>query len=203
MVKHIGSGRPVASSAGSPGIPRGLIDAIHDLLIRIASRLRHAQIERSAMGDAQGDYDIWQKIGNHVQRVSAEHRPDQQSRTGRKRTAKPVDRAVTATVTTGQPSRFTEHSRHKAAKRLLPRMHEQLQNKTMEHINIALIMAREGNAEGARLHIDLAQNAMHTASRFMSREEYEAFEQKVERRLESLVSDNRLDDAAISTAPRS
>jgi len=64
----------------------------------------------------------------------------------------------------------------------------------MEHINISLILAREGNTEGARLHIDLAESAMHTAGRFMSHEEYEIFEKKVEHRLESIIDGDRPDD---------
>ena len=65
----------------------------------------------------------------------------------------------------------------------------------MEHINISLILARAGNIEGARLHIDLAESAMHTAGRFMSHKEYEIFEKKVAHRLESIIGGNRPDEA--------
>jgi hypothetical protein len=47
----------------------------------------------------------------------------------------------------------------------------------------ALILARIGRGDGARIHADLAETAMETAARYMSEEEYCALEAEVERRL--------------------
>jgi hypothetical protein len=87
-----------------------------------------------------------------------------------------------------------KHNKGKAAHQKQPRISAQLQSKTMEHINIALILAAEGNQEGVRLHIDLANSAMHTASRFLSHKDYEVFEEKVENRLRSIIDGDRHED---------
>ena len=169
------------------GLLRGFIDAINHLVIMIASRLRHMQILRSAMGSAKGDYDIWQKLGSHMEQISAESQPDTEPRTIKKGKSTTHHRQDHAATTAQELNRLTEHGKRKAVNRLLSPMNEHMQSKTMEHINISLILAKEGNTDGAKLHIDLAENAMHTASRFMSHEDYEIFEKKVEHRLESIM----------------
>jgi len=178
-------------SAEPHGLLRGLIDAIHHLFIMISSRLRHTRIHHSPMGDAKGEYDIWEKLGTHLEQASAESKPDTKSHATGKRKVSDPGRHENPATTVQDFNRLTEHSKQKAVNQLLPSMNEQLQGKTMEHINISLILAKEGNADGARLHIELAENAMHTASRFMSHEDYDIFEKKVERRLESIVDRDR------------
>lgn len=173
------------------------MDSLHQLVIMISSRLRHTQIHGSAMGDAKGSYDIGKKLRSHVEKISADKQPDTKSRTIRQAPVADPNLQRGAPVTAEVSSQIAEHNKRNAASRLLPRMNEQLQSNTMEHINISLILAREGNTEGARLHINLAENAMHSASRFMSPEEYKIFEQQVERRLESIIDRDRPNDAGV------
>ena len=177
--------------AQSHGSLRGLIDALHQLIIKVSSRLRLTQIHASPMGDAKGDYDIGKKLRNHVERISADSRPDTKARTTKKAREAEFHFKGDTAATAQEPNEIVENSKRKATSQLLPRINVQLQRNTMEHINISLILAREGNIEGARLHIELAENAMHAASRFMSHEEYEIFEQQVERRLESIFDRDR------------
>ena len=201
MAKHNSSDRITSVSAESRAPLRDLIDHLHHLMIVISSKLRHTQIHRSPMGDLKGDYDIWERLGSHLQQVSVREKRDVKPRA----TPKPKD----ALRKTGQlgilgdqtmpevlPSNeLRKHHKSKAAYQQLPRLSEQLQFKTMEHINIALILAAEGNQEGVKLHIDFANNAMQTASRFMSHKDYEAFEEKVERRLKSIIDGDRHEDS--------
>ena len=194
MAKQGTSGKVTSSSVESHGLLRGLIDALHHLVITVSARLRHTQIHRSPMGDAKGNYDIRGKLGSHVEQIQSERQPQTKSRPLREGTAKDPDLYEDAAGTAREFNQLSAHGKRQAVNRLLPSMNQQLQRTTMEHINISLILAREGNTEGARLHIDLAESAMHTAGRFMSHEEYEIFEKKVEHRLESIIDGDRPDD---------
>ena len=195
MAKQSASEQAEASSVKSHGLLRGLIDALYHLITTISARLRHMRIQGSPMGDAKGEYDIWEKVGNHVEQISADSKPAKKSRRTITPKSKVPDPREPVAVAARDSNQLTEHSKQEAVNRLLPSMSAQLQSKTMEHINISLIMAKEGNKDGARLHIDLAENAMHTASRFMSHEEYALFERKIEQRLKSIVDRGGSDNA--------
>jgi hypothetical protein len=198
MAEHSSSDSVTSDSAKSHGFLQDLIERLHHLMIVISSKLRHAQIHHSPMGDAKGDYDIWERLGNHLQQVPVREKPDAKPR------AIPKEASIEGyqsgslasyTMPAAPPSNeLRKHNKRKAAHQKQPRISEQLKSKTMEHINIALILAAEGNQEGVRLHIDLANSAMHTASRFLSHEDYEAFEEKVESRLRSIIDGDRHDD---------
>ena len=182
-------------SSESHGSLRSFIDTLYRLFIKISSRLRNIQIHESAMGEAKSDYDIGKKLSGHIDKVAAESQSSTKSHSGGKALAADSNTQEDTAATTSQSSPIAKHSKRKATDRLLPSMSEQLQKNTMEHINISLILAKEGNTEGARLHIKLAENAMHAASRFMSYEEHAVFKQKVERRLDSIVDRDRRSDA--------
>lgn len=202
MAKQRSSDRVGSASASSRGLFQDLIDYLRHLIIVISSRLRHRQIDHSPMGDAKSDYDIWQRLGSHLEKVPVIEKPD------------PVKSPVTRSRTLNHPrhprntanapmpaglelKELRERNVSRAARQHLPRMSEQLQSKTIEHINIALILAKEGNQDGVKLHIDLANSAMHTASRFMSHEEYSSFEEKVESRVQSIIDSDRHDDSQV------
>lgn len=199
MAKDSSSDRVNSASAQPHGLLRGFIDYLHHLIIEIASRLRHTQIHRSPMGDAKGDYDIWQKLGNHLEQMPVTEKrdvkrpaPPQGSKKGRNH---PKNLASDPMRSGSEPNEIREHNKTRAAHHHQPRVSQQLQSKTMEHINIALILAAEGNQGGVKLHIDLANSAMKTASRFMSHEEYKVFEENVESRVKAIVDSGRVGDS--------
>jgi hypothetical protein len=194
MAKQGVSGKATSSSIESHGLLRGLIDALHHLVMTVSARLRHTQIHGSPMEDAKGNYDIWGRLGSHVEQILSEHQPQTKSLPIREGKAKDPDLHEDTAATAKESNQLSEHGKRQAVNRLLPSMNQKLQRTTMEHINISLILAREGNTEGARLHIDLAESAIHTAGRFMTHKEYEIFEMKVEHRLQSIIEGNRPDD---------
>ena len=200
MAKHSSSDRITSVSGESRAPLRDLIDHLHHLIMVISSKLRHTQMQSSPMGDPKGDYDIWERLGNHLQQVPVREKRDVKPRENPKakeafREAGQRGSLADLTNPAVLPSNeIGQHNKSQAAHQHLPRLGEQLQFKTMEHINIALILAAEGNQDGVRLHIDLANNAMQTASRFMSHEDYEAFEEKVERRLRAIIGGDRHED---------
>lgn len=191
MAKQSISGKVTSSTTDSHGLLRGLIDSLRHLLMAISSRLRHVQIHRSPMGEIKSDYDIWEKLESLVEQIPVAEKHDKEPRAIRNGMAGNPNRDKTSPATAATTGReregLSEHNAQKSVHQHLPHMDEQLQKTTMEHINIAMILAREGDKAGAKLRIGLANSAMHTASRFMSHDEYEAFEKRVEDRLASII----------------
>jgi hypothetical protein len=61
-----------------------------------------------------------------------------------------------------------------------------MQTNTLNHINKALRLAKQGNSQGAYIHAELADNGLKMASEHMSTMEYVAFRTVVMQRLETV-----------------
>ena len=166
-----------------------LIDALHRLFLQIASHLKFRQITQKPMGDAKGNVDIWGKIGGFLEEtpeLSEEdlfHLQDEaiHAAHGNEKLHRPSLQEGT------ELSQLSKYYQQTVRVEQQPHMSEQMQRNTVDHINTALHLARKGDREGARLHIELSESAMHTASRFMSHEEYAVFEKKIEARLQHIM----------------
>ncbi len=66
-------------------------------------------------------------------------------------------------------------------------MTEKMEAKTMEYINKAMRLAKQGNAEGAKVNAELAESALKTVIEYMSEEEYQAFRKEVENRMQAIM----------------
>jgi hypothetical protein len=64
-----------------------------------------------------------------------------------------------------------------------PELSEKLKKSTWNHIHTALRLARQGDAGTAKLHLDIASQALKEAAHYMSREEHIAFTVEVEEKL--------------------
>jgi len=85
-----------------------------------------------------------------------------------------------------RPNELSEHLKRQVSTRELDqRMGKKLQANTLEHINRALRLAKQGNREGAYIHAELAEKAMNLACEYLSEMEYEAFRRDVEEWLEA------------------
>ena len=152
------------------------------------------------MGDPKGDPDIWNKIGTFIEKtpiledkedlVLATEKETHQIKRKTPTRVSGGDNAEHQVTETALGKYYHEedlkHYQH-------PHMSDQMQKKTMEHIFTSLHLARKGDQEGARLHIELAESAMHTASRFMSHDDYQAFEKKVDAKLENIIKNGHAD----------
>ena len=69
---------------------------------------------------------------------------------------------------------------------LQPHLSEKLKKSIREHINTALRFARQGDVSSAKIHANLANNALKEIAHYMSEEEYASFEAEVEKRLEEI-----------------
>ena len=65
-------------------------------------------------------------------------------------------------------------------------MGEKLKTSTWTHIHTALMQARNGQATTAKLHADIANQALKEAAHYMSEQDYKAFFAEVETELNKL-----------------
>ena len=168
---------------------RQLIESIHQLFLQLASKLKFNQVSEKPMGDAKGKYDIWGKLGEFLEATpelsekDLFHLQDEDIHKAHKN-----ESLHRPSLQEGaELSELSRYYQSQVSEEMHPHMSEQMQRNTVDHINTALHLARKGDREGARLHIELSESAMHTASRFMSHEEYADFEKRVEGRLEHII----------------
>jgi len=170
------------------GTLRALIESLHHMFIAVATRLRHMHVrDRKQMEHPKGSFDIWARIGSHIEQIHSEEEPANKPQIPpQPASAKPSRQRPYADVATAGASALGRYYTHKAVTEHHPHMDQVLRSRTMEHIGSALRHARNGDQASAKLHVGLAESAMHTASRFMDHDDYEVFEREVEHRLESL-----------------
>jgi hypothetical protein len=79
---------------------------------------------------------------------------------------------------------FTQHFHDRGADELVgASVGEKIKSRALEHMNKALLLARKGDRENARLHADIANSAVKEAARYMSEGEYGEFVNLVKERL--------------------
>jgi hypothetical protein len=79
---------------------------------------------------------------------------------------------------------FTQHFHDRGADELVgASVGEKIKSRALEHMNKALLLARKGDRENARLHADIANSAVKEAARYMTEEEYGKFVALVKERL--------------------
>lgn len=166
-----------------------LIESLHHMFIAVSTRIRHMHVrDRKQMEHPKGSFDIWARVGSHIEQIHGEEEPASKRPVSRQaKLARSSEQAPYADASAARSSELSRHYTHKAATENHPHMDEVLRTRAMEHIATALQLARRGNRDSAKLHVGLAESAMHMASRFMSHDDYETFETDVERRLESLL----------------
>lgn len=171
-----------------------LLDALRKLYAQISVKLWHRRMEPSPPSPLAGESaDITGSLNGHIERSVSEARASSEP-------------SPSADSPMESPAGFG--TRHKE-KRLLPgvrlfsglskyfkrrgggagyrRLGEKMRAETTRHINEALRLARRGDVQGAKVHTELAESAMKTASRYLPEEEYRAFQQDVETRLKAIV----------------
>jgi hypothetical protein len=182
----------MAANSNQPhGFIRETVEALHQLVIAVSAKLRHARSGNSPMGDEKDSRDIWTKIERHLEQVQAEHEHSPTGIEPKHEAVSPPPRHESPIDEVAESTELSEHSRQTLANNLHPHAKETLQAHASEHINTALIFAREGNLEAAKLRIGFAQSAMQTASRFMSQDEFDAFERDIEHRIKALIESDQ------------
>lgn len=177
---------------------KSLIDALQDLQKQVSSRLLEARLQSSKPSSAAGDgAEINALLKDHIDSsVRDTTTPGVVPESPQAMSAEPggkEEESIEVRVETGpvrdallHPNELSEHLKSQGAGREFERhMGEKLQANTLDHINRALRLAKQGNREGAYVHAELAENAMKLAGEYLSETEYDAFRRDVEARLEA------------------
>jgi hypothetical protein len=72
-----------------------------------------------------------------------------------------------------------------------PELSKKLKQSTWNHIHTALRLARQGEARNAKLHLDIASQALKEAAHYMSREEHIAFTVEVQEKLGEITGQGK------------
>ncbi len=166
-----------------------LWESLQKLFLNISHELHHRQLSKSKMSNPKGKMDIWGKLGDHIEGLPAPDGKDhfQQSAEPELSFQKnehfhnPDKESVKDSGSLGQ------YYQNNIDENLHPHVSDQMQRSAMDHINMSFYLARKGDKIGAKLHVELAESAVHTASRFMTEEQYRHFEKNMMTKIESAI----------------
>jgi hypothetical protein len=176
---------------------KALLHALERLYSGMASRVLYTRMGtyRRRTGSL-ADHDLAALLSDHVDRLAAAKRANRGEAPPRQG-APEVQReliekhhpAVRQVSVLGRAfdglGRYFKSSRTEPV--LDPELSEKLRNSTWHHIHTALRLARQGEAKTAKLHLDIASQALKEVAHFMSREDYIAFTVEVEEKLAEIT----------------
>lgn len=177
---------------------RALLNALRDLYLRMGTTLLHKRMQPPASPPTAGSSaNIADSMRDHIEQTAAKVATSEQSgpdadslaaveaTAGQPASAGRNDEALRPNLFDGLAKRFR---RNRQAGKLEPHLREKMRTNTLAHINKSMRFARQGKAEAAKIHAELAESAMKTASEYMTEEEYRAFEQDVKEKLKAIGS---------------
>lgn len=172
---------------------KALLLALQKLFSRIALRaLHHRMNSHRKASSAETEHDIAALLSDHIDELAVSRNTDTQSmpegqtapEDGIRNQARPN------TPTTKTSSKFTELSKHfrKRRNKALMQRHVgmNIKKRAREHIYSSLRFAREGDAETARSHANIADLALKESANYMSAEEYARFIADIREQLQKI-----------------
>jgi hypothetical protein len=173
-----------------------LLHALQKLYARITSLVLHQRMRsyREEAGNVS-EHDLATLLSDHIDRLAAPGSPNSgkiqpqvSERKAQTATQNPSPRRPHSGHQSSILSRtFNELGRYFKSSRtqpvLDPELSKKLQTSAWNHIHTALRLARQGEARTAKLHLDIASQALKEAAHYMSREEHLAFTVEVEEKL--------------------
>ncbi len=166
-----------------------LLDSLRTLYTRISAELWHRRTQPPAPSALVGESaDIAASLSGHIERsaaeASTETSPGVDGLTERSDAVRKKSKHLpTSRLFSDLSSRF----RGKGGSVASQHLGEKMRADTMRHINMALRLAKRGDARGAKVHAELAESAMKTASQYLPEEEYRVFKQDVETQLKDIA----------------
>ena len=176
-----------------------LIEALKSLYSRIASLDLQKRMGSYRRDNGAGvDHDIAAPLINDIEKLAVSSDVENQQAPRHASSASSLTAAEDGTPsrqsigheTPKATRRFLELSRFfgrkKTGSAFQPHMRDKLKGSVWEHINASLRLARQGDSKSAKLHADVANNALKEAARYMSKEEYSEFYGQVEKQLSEI-----------------
>ncbi len=166
-----------------------LWESLHELFLNAANELRHRQMSKSMMSAPRDRIDIWGKLGGHLDSLPlSEDKDDTQQPEEpelsyqNKEYYHYPDKGVA-----NKSGGLGEYYQNNTCTKMYHHVSDQMHRSAMDHINKSFYLAKKGDKFGAKLHVELAESAVHTASRFMTEEQYSCFEKKMLTRIEDAI----------------
>lgn len=176
---------------------QGLIQSLLGLYSQVSSRMLSNRMETRHESTAGRDgMPIEDLLGDHIERTAAESAPPREANAPDNPTPASPDagRRPTASAKKVGPERSglglfgalsSYFGQHRSSAQTEPYLREKMRKNTLDHINKALMLAKQGDAKGAKVHAGLAESAMQTAGDYMNDEEYAQFKAEVDTRLQA------------------
>lgn len=176
---------------------QGLIQSLLGLYSQVSSRLLSSRMEiRYESTEGRDGLPIEDLLGDHIERTAAESSAsDEDGATdGPTVSSNATDHHPDASATKADQERSglglfgalsNYFGRQRSSAQAEPYLREKMRKNTLDHINKALVLAKQGDAKGAKVHAGLAESAMQTAGGYMTDEEYVQFKAEVEARLKA------------------
>lgn len=176
---------------------QGLIQSLLGLYSQVSSRiLNNRMATRVESTTGRDGLPIEELLGDHIERTAAEASLSDEARAKDEPTASraaPTNSPAEAEKKAGKEASglglfgalSNYFGRHRSPAHTEPYLREKMRKNTLDHINKALVLAKQGNARGAKVHAGLAESAMQTAGEYMDDEEYVQFKADVETRLQA------------------
>jgi len=175
---------------------RALLNALRDLYLSMGTRLLNKRMQPPSSSPTAGsNTNIADSMRNHIEQTAAQTATSEQSdpnadspagvqaTAGKAASGGRNQEALRPGLFDGLARRFR---RNRQAGKLEPHLREKMRANTFAHINKSMRFARQGKSEAAKIHAELAESAMKTASEYMTEEEYRAFEQHVKEKLAAI-----------------
>jgi len=173
-----------------------LLSSLLGLYSQVSSRLLSSRMStQQGPATPREGLPIVDLLDHHIEQTAAAAQQSRSTASDEAASATPAapeSRSIAAAGKTG-PRRsgsgifgaLSSHfGRHRNATHSEPLLREKMRANTLEHINRARVLAKRGDAKGAKVHAALAESAMRTAGEYMSDEEYRQFKEEVETRLQ-------------------
>lgn len=172
-----------------------LLQALQRLRSTLLSRLFRLRIDAyHHEGPATTAYDMSERLTQELDKIvhsqgvpTAELQCERPAR----HTAIPSTDSEDEKAKGGLRRSFAELSRYFRTRRRHPTLNahvaESLRESTWEHLHTALRLARDGDLCGAKLHAEIANNALKEAARHMSADDYRDFKVRIDEQLSALA----------------
>ncbi len=168
-----------------------LLQSLRTLYTQVAAKIWHRRMQPPEPSALAGESpDIAGSLSGHIERTAAEAEastepsPDADGSMERSDAVRKKSKLLPPSrLFSALSSRFKGKSGSVAS----PQLGEKMRADTTRHINKALRLAKDGDAQGAKVHAELAENAMKTASQYLPEEEYRTFKQDVETQLKEIA----------------
>lgn len=174
-----------------------LLRSVHSLFSKVALLdLQKRTRSYKQQADSSRQTDIATSLTDYIDKMAAlqpaskasvvkqgTNEPSPENITQESGQTEPVQAVPVNGVSTNLSEYMKSHSQHTSSDSYVG---DKLKASTWSHIHTAILKAREGDAKAARLHADIANQALKEAGHYMDDEEFRLFSEEIEKALNEL-----------------